>query len=124
MTTDLQTGDKMKDTARTCRCSICDRKIKYSLSIKTDRIRENRICLECAFYERKSVKVFFLIVAILGFLVCFSDFIFHDFIKENCLARDIYLGFSCVLVFVSFFYYFVLIILKVLRKRVSFKYKE
>lgn len=110
----------MKDTARTCRCSICDRTIKYRLSIATDKIHEKRICLECAFYEKKAVKLAFFIFGLLGLLIFSVDFIFN----ESYLFKIISLVVSGILVLAGLIYYLIFIFLKIFRKRISFKYKK
>lgn len=114
----------MKDTARTCRCSICDKTIKYRLSIATDKIHEKRICLECAFYEIKAVKLAVFIFGLLGLLIFSVDFIHPNFISESHLFKIISLVISGILVLMGLIYYLIFIFLKIFRKRISFKYKK
>ena len=110
----------MKDTARTCRCSICDKTIKYRLSISTAQIHEKRICLECAFYKKKAVKLVVFIFWLLGLLIFSVDLIF----KESYLFRIISLVINGILVLAGVIYYLIFIFLKIFRKRISFNYKK
>ena len=106
----------MKDINRTCRCTICEKKIKYKLSINSANIHEKRICLECFFYSKKAVKLSVLIFGLLGLFIFFIDFFHPEFV--------ITLIMNGILILFGLFYYFVFIVLKILRKRISFTYKK
>lgn len=114
----------MKDTFRTCRCSICDKTVKYRLSIATAKIHEKRICLECAFYEIKAVKLSFFIFWLLGLLIFSIDLIQPNFMSASHLFKIIFLVISGILVLMGLIYYFIFIFLKIFRKRINFKYKK
>lgn len=113
----------MNEVIRTCRCSICDKPIKYKVTENTDKIREKRICLECAFYEIKAVRVLFLIIGLIGVIIFTLDLFNFDFL-ENRIYKISSLIASGLLVILGVIYYLIFLFLKLLRKKVSFKYKK
>lgn len=113
----------MSEVIRTCRCSICDKTIKYKMLKNTDKIREKRICLECAFYEIKAVKVLILVIGLIGVIIFTLDLFNFDFL-ENRIYKICSLIGSGLLVILGVVYYLILAFLKLLRKKVSLKYKK
>lgn len=113
----------MNEVIRTCRCSICDKTIKYKLPKNTDKIREKRICLECAFYEIKAVKVLILVIGLIGVIIFTLDLFNFDFLENRIYKISSLIG-SGLLVILGVVYYLILPFLKLLRKKISFKYKK
>lgn len=111
----------MSEVTRTCRCSICDKTIKYKVPKNTDKIREKRICLECAFYEIKAVRVLILIIGLIGVIIFTLDL--FNFLENRIYKISSLIG-SGLLVILGVVYYLILPFLKLLRKKVSFKYKK
>lgn len=87
-------------------------------------MHEKRICIYCAFYESKAVRVTVLIIAVLGLITFLTDFICPSLMTEIYLLRITSFIISGFLLFISVLYYLIFGFIKIFRRLISFRYKE
>lgn len=114
----------MDDSQRICRCDICGKKIKYSTEKKTYKIHESRICLECAFYKVKAVRILITVMFINGIIIFLSAIFDDTLFKEFSYYKVISLVFCGLTVLIGFVYYIALIFNKIFGKKVRISMKK